>query len=621
MAEIQAQIVEETQETVLVSEEATFTTTTTNTITATTDNEPAVLTPEVTEPAPIAPAPIAPAPPVVEVKQAQQSRLSLAFAKISGGCGFCFSPLKSNSTNYHNLVETPADEDGPHHLLPHDDGHGGSSVPVVITEDYKGEHSGHGGDVIIASSSTDSHYLHRTTTEEVHEEVKSRDITTSSTSADAVFEEVTTVIEEHNVIARQEGQQQVDMQEVQFSTQIIDTPAFVEEIVEDVVVDDSTLPIAAAVVEAIQPAQETVAAVKVAPVVVPEPVSPPVSPAATRASGPFAKLTKAKRSPSASLTPSPSSSSTSPLRERLGRFAKIIRPSETSSSISSKFESLKVSTVPSTPAAAEMPVAVVAATAITAEPEQEIVSTQIVEDKAAAGVPLTPVSPVLKELSVPSFRSDATPSLPPQPQQQSFNNSRSNSLAVDTLVANNNGATTTTTSTTTTTTITSNTTSSSSPVAIPSSWANSPRTLHQNDASTANSSSGQSLSRAGRASTMDSATEAGGSEAASLNSNSNKSNSNDHISSLGTSAPTGKDGVSPIKANRRKSVLKKLGKIMNTMNTNSRKNSMDGNESRKSSMDKNESRKSSMDKTEKRMSRQGSLTLASPLESDEHFGF
>ncbi|KAF9902703.1 hypothetical protein EC991_004626 [Linnemannia zychae] len=604
MTDIQTQIVEETQEAVIVSEEATFTTTADNTtIITATDNEPAVLTPEVTEPAPIAPA-----PPAVEVKQQpQQSRLSLAFAKISGGCGLCFSPLKSSSTDYHNLVETPTDEDEPHHFLPHDDGHGGSSVPVVITEDYKGEHSGD-GDIIIASSSTDSHYLHRTTTEEVHE-VKSRDITVTSTSAvdEAIFEEVTTVIEEHNVIAHQEGHQQVDMQEVQFSTQIVDTPAFVEEIVEAVVVDDSTLPIAAAVVEAALPVEETVAAVTAAtpaPVVVPESVSLPASPVATRSPGPFAKLTKAKRSPSASLTSPSSPSSTSPLRERLGRFAKIIRPSETSSSINSKVESLKISTAPSTPGAASIAEEPVAAAVITAEPEEETVSTQVVEDKAS-GVPLTPVSPVLKELSVPSLRSDATPSLPPQPQQQSINNSRRSSLAVDTLVANINATTATTT-----TTIAGSTTSPSS-VAIPSSWANSPTTLHQNDASTANSTSGQSLSRAGRASTMDSATEAGGSEAASLNSNSNKSNSNEHIATLATSAPTGKDGVPPIKANRRKSVLKKLGKIINTMNTNGRKSSMDGNESRKSSMDKNE----------KRMSRQGSLTLASPLESDERLGF
>ncbi|KAG0372859.1 hypothetical protein BGX24_012476 [Mortierella sp. AD032] len=603
MADIQTQIVEETQETI-VSEEVAFTTTSTSTttannatITATVDEPVAVitvLTPEEAEPVTIAPAPV---PQVVEVKQQPQpSRLSLAFAKISGGCGLCFSPLKGgNSTDYHNLIETPTDEDEPH-LIPHHDGHdGGSSVAVVITEDYKGEHSGqHDGDVIVASSSTDSHYLHRTAaTEEVHEEVKSRDMTATAAVGDAVFEEVTTVIEEHNVIAQQEGQQQVGMQEVQYSTLIVDAPQFFEEIVEDVVVDDSTLPIAAAaVVEAIPPVEETVAAVAAAPSpapVVPEAVSVPASPATGRSKS-FAKLTKSKRSSSGSpKTSSPSSAPgvTSPLMERLGRFAKIIRPSETSSSINSKVESLKVSAASSTHGAP----ATVAAAVITAEPEQE---TAVSSDE------------ILKQLAVPSVRSDAIPSLAPQPQQQ---NSRRNSLAVDTLVANNG----TTTTTTTTTTMTTNTTSSSSPVAIPSSWANSPTTLHQNDASTANSNSDHSLSlsRAGRASTMDSATEAGGSEVGSINSNSNKSNSNDHIASLATSPPTiGQDGV-PVKSNRRKSVLKKLGKIMNTMNTNSRKNSMDGNVSRKSSMDKNE----------KRNSRHGSLTLASPLESEEHFGF
>lgn len=432
----------------------------------------------------------------------------------------------------------------------------------MITDDYKGEYRSE-GEIVVASSSTDSHgYLHHR--EEFHEEIKSRDL--------AVVEEFTTVMEEHNVVVQEEQRQQ-EMEEVQFSTQIIDAPAtFVEEIVEDVV-DDSSLPIAAAVVvEAIPTPKVPVAAVA-APA--PQAVSVPVSPAPTR-SKTFSKLTK--RSPSASLTTSSSTSSspssppsTSPLRERLGRFAKIIRPSETNSSIHSKVESLKVKTTPSSPSVEDA----VVATAITAEPEQ------IVEKKTA--VPLTPVSPVLKELSVPSLRSDATPSLP-----QQHNNNRLNSLAVDTLVANNTITTTATTHTSTTTT--------TAPVAIPSSWSNSPTTLHQHESST----SGQSISRTGRASTMDSATEVG-----SLSSNSN-SNSNEQLSSIATSAPTGKDGL---KANRRKSVMKKLGKIINTMNTNSRKNSMD-----------KERDSATPTKNEKRMSRQGSLALTSPLESEENLG-
>ncbi|KAF8940529.1 hypothetical protein BGZ47_007707 [Haplosporangium gracile] len=553
MADIQTQVVEETQEFIVVSEDATATN---STIIANADNNEPALAPEVTEPAQIAPAP-APAVVITEVKQ--QSRLSLVFKKISGGCGLCFSPLKSSPTDYHNLVETPTDEDEPHYFPGSHDNNGNASVPVVITDDYKGEHRAE-GEVVVAGSSTESHgYLHR---EEVHE-IKSRDL--------AIVEEFTTVMEEHNVVIQEEQHQQ-EMEEVQFSTQIIDAPAtFVEEIVENVV-DDSTLP--AAVVEATPTSAPA-----------PEAVSLPVTPAPTR-SKTFSKLTR--RSPSASVTTSslnssssPSSPpSTSPLRERLGRFAKIIRPSETSSSIHSKVESLKVSTARSTSTIED----VVVATVITAEPEQII--------KKKPTVPLTPVSPVLKELSVPSLRSNATSPLPPLPQQH---NNRPNSLAVDTLVANN------TTTTTTTTTSSTHTSTTSTPVAIPSSWSNSPTTLHQHDISIA---SGQSISRTGRASTMDSATEVG-----SLSSNSN-SNSNEQLSTIATSAPTGKDGL---KANRRKSVMKKLGKIINTMNTNSRKNSMD--------KDRDSTTTTTTTKNEKRLSRQGSLALTSPLESEENFGF
>ncbi|KAG9064737.1 hypothetical protein KI688_002996 [Linnemannia hyalina] len=553
MADIQTQVIKETQvveetQEIVVSEDATATNTSTITATIITDDEPA-LTPEVTEPAPIAPAPApvaAPAVVITEVKQ--QSRLSLAFQKISGGCGLCFSPLKSGPTDYHNLIETPTDEeDEPNHLPDSHDNNGNAAVPVVITDDYKGEHRVE-GEIAVASSSTDSHgYLHR---EEVHEKIKSRDL--------AVVEEFTTVMEEHNVVVQEEHRQQ-EMEEVQFSTQIIDAPAtFVEEIIEDVV-DDSSLPIAAAVVVEAIPTPEVPAKAVAAPAL--ETVSVPVSPAPTR-SKTFSKLTKR----STSLTTSSSSPpSTSPLRERLGRFAKIIRPSETSSSIHSKVESLKVSTTPSSLTVEDT----VVATAITAEPEQSA------EKKTA--VPLTPVSPVLKELSVPSLRSDAaTPPLAPVPEQH--NNNRHNSLAVDTLVANN-------------------TTTTTAPVAIPSSWSNSPTTLHQHEFST---TSGQTISRTGRASTMDSATEIG-----SLSSNSN-SNSNEQLSSIATSSPTGKDGL---KTNRRKSVMKKLGKIINTMNTNSRKNSMD-----------KERDSATPTKNEKRVSRQGSLALTSPLESEENFG-
>ncbi|KAF9088504.1 hypothetical protein BGX29_006766 [Mortierella sp. GBA35] len=594
MSEIHTQVIEETQE-VVISENATIT------------PEPALEVQQQPTPAPI----LTLTPAIKEVKQ--QSRFSLAFQRISGGCGFCFNPLKSGSaTDYHNLVVTPSDEEGPllggdHH---HPDNNGHGSVPVAITDDYKGER--HHSEAI-ASSSTDSHHLHHHNQhQEVHEEVKSRDIT-------AVYEEVSTDFEVHNVITHEEQhqEQQQQMEEVSFSTQIIDTGApatFIEEIVEDVVVDDeAALPIAATAAAVVETIPATTAAV-VEEVVAPTSDSLPATPTAKRSPRTFAKLTKSKRSPSASAASSTPSSppSTSPLLERLGRFAKIIRPSETSSSIHSKVESLKVSTAPSTHTESivaepgqdtqEIFKVVTKPVAVPVQKKKDEIITILAPTATVTGVPLTPVSPViapeviLKELSVPVLpRSDATPSLPPQPQQQqqaSNNNNyngRRNSLAVDTLVVQ----------------------TLSAPVAIPSSapthWSRSPTTLHQNDASMANSSAGQSLSRAGRASTMDSTTEAGGSEAGSVN-----SNSNEHLASLTTVGKDGKDGISAgagLKANRRKSVLKKLGKIINNMNTNTRKNSMDG----------NSSRKSSMEKSEKRMSRQGSLT--SPLESEENFGF
>ncbi|KAF9930341.1 hypothetical protein FBU30_000614 [Linnemannia zychae] len=604
MADIQIQVVEETREHISVPEVSTVTSTLIM-------GEP-VLIPEVSEPAPIATAPMdesIPIPAVVATEVKQQSRLSLAFRKISGGCGLCFSPLKGgNSTDYHNFVDTPTDEEEPFYP---DEHHGGSSIPVVISEDYKGEHSG--GEIAIASSSTESHYLHRST-EEIHEEVKIRDLAIS----EAVYEEVsTTVVDEQNPIVHEEQQHTIlervpEMEEIQFSTQIINAPAtFVEEIVEDVVIDDSKPPIAsAAVVETIRPEVETIAAIVSMPLppVVPKPVSIPTSPTTTRS--PFTKRSKSKRSPSSSRTPSSASSpTTSPILERLGRFAKIIRTSDTHSSISSKVESLKISTAPSTPA--EETTIIAPGSVVTAEPEQEIASIQIIKNDRNVPVdaiptpahtaPLTPVSPlstepVTKQLSVTSIRSDATPSLAPQPQQQASNNittynSRRNSLAVDTLIANTTAS------------------SISAPVVTPgvaSSWSHSPTTLHHHDASTANSSAGHSISITGRASTADSsATEAGGSEVGSLN-------SNDQLSSLAAATPivaSGKEGE--IKTNRKKSVVKKLGKFINTMNINTRKNSMD----------KDNSHSAKRDKHEKRLSRQGSLPLTSPMEAEENFGF
>jgi len=99
---------------------------------------------------------------------------------------------------------------------------------------------------------------------------------------------------------------------------------------------------------------------------------------------------------------------------------------------------------------------------------------------------------------------------------------------------------------------------------------------------------------------MDSATEGGGSDVGSVNSSEQLANLAHVTATTGT-----KDGV---KGMRRKSVLKKLGKIIDNMNTKTRK-SMDGNTNSK------------QEKSEKRTSRHGSMTLASPLESEENFTF
>jgi hypothetical protein len=109
MADIQTKVVEETQEIIIVSEDVAATNTSstiTATIIADANDEPA-LTPEVTEPAPIAPAPAAVAPATVVITEVkQQSRLSLAFKKISGGCG------KLNQTFFCSLLVIRCSQEG-----------------------------------------------------------------------------------------------------------------------------------------------------------------------------------------------------------------------------------------------------------------------------------------------------------------------------------------------------------------------------------------------------------------------------------------------------------------------------------------------------------------------------
>lgn len=299
----------------------------------------------------------------------------------------------------------------------------------------------------------------------------------------------------------------------------------------------------------------------------------PVSPVPIRANGTFAKITKRSTSSSAvsaSAATSPTTSSStpsSPLLERLGRFAKIIRHSETTSAVQSKVESLKVSA----PLTIEVPVTVPKAK-VESEASSKVSAQQDIHVDIQEAVLTGNRVVEAKEETISSIEetttttwTNATPPLPPQPQQQQTYNRR-DSLALDSTAAMHAAV------------------PKSQPVAIPGQsqlihpWTHSPTTLHQKDAS---SSSNPSLSRTGRTSTIGSTLE-GGSEAG--------------------SADSGNKEASKV-SKRRKSVLKKLGKIINNMNTN-RRNSGDSKENR----------------AEKRMSRQGSQTMESPIEADESFG-
>ncbi|KAF9338206.1 hypothetical protein BG006_008697 [Podila minutissima] len=287
------------------------------------------------------------------------------------------------------------------------------------------------------------------------------------------------------------------------------------------------------------------------------PVSP-VSPIPIRTNGTFAKFSKRSTSSSAVSAPRATSSTSpstpsSPLLERLGRFAKIIRHSETSSSTQSKIESLKVSATPTVevPVVAKAEVESGASSKTSVQKDIHVEIQETVLDKVGEAKEETASS--IEETSTTTWANATSP--PPQPQQQT---SDRRDLLVDTAVL----------------------VPKSQPVAVPGKsqqihpWTHSPTTLHQNDAS---SSSNPSLSRTGRTSTIDSTLE--GSE---------------------ESVDSGKEASKVTK--RRKSVLKKLGNIINNMNTN-RRNSSDSKEGR----------------VERRRSRHGSQTMESPIEADENF--
>ncbi|KAI7822975.1 hypothetical protein BC939DRAFT_477411 [Gamsiella multidivaricata] len=228
---------------------------------------------------------------------AKPSRLSLAFQKIS--CGLCFHPLKNNNaTDYHALVVTPTDEDGPGFGQDyHDTDH---SAPAHITEDFKGDHSVHAG----ASSSTDHHLSA---------------LGEAENKSKAAEEEVTSTIIEEITIVEGSSAQVPRIEEVVQET-IID-----RQVPRDTVQEESSLAVPGAGKNNKSSSASS-------------------SPATSRV-GKFAKL--AKRSSSTSnVTRSSSNGPSSPLLGRLGRLAKNIRTNNTTSSTQSKVESLKIAEEP-----------------------------------------------------------------------------------------------------------------------------------------------------------------------------------------------------------------------------------------------------------------------------------
>ncbi|KAG0036743.1 hypothetical protein BGZ82_003780 [Podila clonocystis] len=437
------------------------------------------------------------------------SRLSTAFKRISNGCGLCIHPFRnSGPTDYHALVRTPTDEtpgvyQNSNNVVP-------VSVPEPKSGNYKDEVDIAGSSAAAVDPYSEIHYHRETKVDE------SQDIQQHEQQDQFTFVEEITVMSSANDDVVEGNTKE---EEIEANIEIEETTDTERAVVEETFVETT------AIASHASPTFEETSF---------SPVSP-VSPIPMRANGTFAKFTKRSTSSSAvsasGATSSTSSSSpSSPLLERLGRFAKIIRPSETSSSFQSKVESLKVSAAPTVevPVVAKVEAESVESSKASVQKDnhveiQETMLEEVVEAKEE-------IASSIEETSTTTW-TNATP-LPPQPQQQT---SDRRDLLIDTAVP----------------------VSKSQPVAIPGQsqlihpWTHSPTTLHQNDAS---SSSNQSLSRTGRTSTIDSTLE--GSEGS--------VNSSKEASKI---------------TKRRKSVLKKLGKIINNMNTN-RKNSGDSKESR-----------------------------------------
>ncbi|KAG0056064.1 hypothetical protein BGZ83_006501 [Gryganskiella cystojenkinii] len=504
---------------------------------------------------------------VATATKAKQSRLSLAFHKIS--CGLCFHPLKNNSgVDYHQLVHTPTDEEGPFFGEDHPDGadhvEGITVASRDITEDARKIPKAVEQNCLLEASSSSSH------AETAHPETKEQHLQLQQ-KGQAPEEDVSS-----------EGQKEIVIPTFVEEFAVMEEPSGVateeptivaREIVKDIpiqtVVNDA---------ETISIPKQDLATSVITPV-----VTPSSSPAPVRAAGPFAKLTK-RSSPSSSPTSSsPSSANSSPLLERLGRFAKIIRPSETTTS---SFQTSTSSRSTSSQKVVES-LQVVSSRTENGQTSVEETTSTTVKDTSSVQLTDAPASPVVftdKKEQAQIAWSSATPPLPPthqQPQQPQQVNKR-HSLALDTAAANF--------------------VTSSSPVPIPGQspihpWTTHSPTLHQNDASIASQAtanhtgsasinSTRSMSRAGRSSTVDSTVEGGagqGSDVGSLSSSTKDG-------SASNSQQNEKGGFMSKTTKRRKSVMKKLGKIINNINT---KPGKEGG---------------------KRVSRQGSMTLESPLE-------
>ncbi|KAG0198049.1 hypothetical protein BGX28_008479 [Mortierella sp. GBA30] len=506
----------------------------------------------------------APAAPASTVTEAKPSRLSLVFRGLSNGCGLCFHPLKnSGPANYHNLVVTPTEEEAP--IIGQDYDHSdiaGGSGPLYIADDFKGEqHNAEG-----ASSPVD--YQHQESASQITES-KATKIVTST-----VTEEITVLdgsAIEDDAEAEDEGITIVLHRNIPEAT--VAAAAVAEIVTVSEVVEQKPVIVIATPARVVLDAPSA---------------SPSASPTTTRSKS-FAKLRRRSSVSSPSVPSSPLSPS--PLIERLGRFAKMIRSNDSTTTT--------------------------ATTTTTTTNSNSSIQTKVIESLEVSQVPEKLVTTVVSSPSTPRTTVSVPASVPEKKTQE-----KSGDNFVQTTIEKEDGQFSSVPAVPRQghrrSLILDTAALKSQPVAIPGqayeistpmsaplisnmaqrhTWTHSQTpTLHQASAS---SSSGQSLTlltRTGRASTMDSGKtmEGNGSETGSVASG-GKDDSSNKIKEDSKDKNKDKDNDKDGKKTRRKSVLKKLGKMIN----GDRKK----------------------EKAEKRLSQQGSLTMESPIEAEETFGF